>query len=152
MKTRDTFYYDNNLGQLVWTKSRKIVGWVNRSGHRRMRLNGKYVMVHRFIWEMFNGPIPNGFEIDHINNNPDDNHIANLRLATRSQNMCNQKIQNRKILPKGIDVDKRRNELFRARVKINGFTFSKFFKDLNEAEAWLKSQRESLHKEFTRHK
>ena len=46
----------------------------------------KTVRVHRFIWECFNGIIPEGLVIDHINDKRDDNHLCNLQLMTQQQN------------------------------------------------------------------
>lgn len=51
---------------------------------------GKY-LAHRIIWEMVNGYIPDGMEIDHINGKRDDNRLSNLRLVTRRENMRNRK-------------------------------------------------------------
>ena len=47
-------------------------------------------MVHRIIWEMHNGKIPNGMVIDHIDNDQYNNKISNLRCVTQRQNMHNQ--------------------------------------------------------------
>lgn len=43
--------------------------------------------VHRLVWETFNGEIPEGKEIDHIDNDTRNNHIDNLQLVTRRQNL-----------------------------------------------------------------
>ena len=45
--------------------------------------------VHRAIWETFVGPIPDGYEIDHINGNRADNRLCNLRCVTHKVNMNN---------------------------------------------------------------
>lgn len=52
-------------------------------------LKTKGILVHRLVWELFNGPIPQGFEIDHINAVKDDNRLVNLRLVTHSENLAN---------------------------------------------------------------
>ena len=45
------------------------------------------VAVHRAVWIAASGlPIPKDVEVDHIDGNVDHNWIANLRLATRSEN------------------------------------------------------------------
>ena len=46
----------------------------------------KTYLVHRFIYECFNGVIAEGMEIDHINNNKEDNRLCNLKLLTPQEN------------------------------------------------------------------
>ena len=43
--------------------------------------------VHRMVWEAFRGPIPSGLEINHRDGNRKNNHIDNLEIVTRSDNM-----------------------------------------------------------------
>jgi hypothetical protein len=43
-------------------------------------------LVHRVVWETFNGPIPEGYQIDHKNDNRFDNRIDNLQLLTVAEN------------------------------------------------------------------
>ena len=52
----------------------------------------KYHIVgeHILKWVYFNGEIPDGYEIDHINGDKQDNRIENLRCVTHYQN-CNNK-------------------------------------------------------------
>lgn len=49
----------------------------------------KYFSIHRLVWEAFNGPIPEGLQIDHINTIRDDNRLANLRVVTSKENNAN---------------------------------------------------------------
>ena len=42
--------------------------------------------VHRFVYECFNGIIPDGKVIDHVNNIKDDNRLCNLQLMTHQEN------------------------------------------------------------------
>ena len=42
---------------------------------------------HRFVFEVFKGPIPRFFEIDHRNSIKTDNRIKNLKLLSHKQNI-----------------------------------------------------------------
>ena len=42
---------------------------------------------HRFVYEVFRGPIPSCFEVDHINNFKNDNRIKNLQILSHKQNV-----------------------------------------------------------------
>ena len=46
----------------------------------------KIYYAHRFVWECFNGLIPEGKVIDHINDDKVDNRLCNLQLLTQQQN------------------------------------------------------------------
>ena len=84
-------------GNLYWAASRQGVkvggraGTLNNNGYRHVRVDGKLVGEHRIIYEMFNGPIPDGMQIDHINGVRDDNRIENLRVVTITENHHNRK-------------------------------------------------------------
>ena len=47
----------------------------------------KSIQVHRFVWECFNGLIPEGKVIDHVNDIRDDNRLSNLQLMTQKENL-----------------------------------------------------------------
>lgn len=42
--------------------------------------------LHRISWIAVNGEIPEGYEVNHINENKDDNGISNLNLKTPREN------------------------------------------------------------------
>ena len=58
--------------------------------HCRQLREGPF--AHRVIWEMLNGPIPSGLVIDHIDGNPFNNLISNLRVVTQAVNTRNKKL------------------------------------------------------------
>lgn len=74
-------------GAVVGTKTKGSINIV---------LKGRHLKAHRIIWERFNGAIPPGYYIDHINHDPCDNRLTNLRLATHADNLrnCNQSKNN----------------------------------------------------------
>ncbi len=45
---------------------------------------------HRVVWFYFNGEIPSGMQIDHINGDKTDNRLCNLRLVTPYGNTHNE--------------------------------------------------------------
>jgi len=49
--------------------------------------------MHRLVWNLINGPIPKGMEIDHIDGNGLNNSIENLRLVTPQQNHFNTRLK-----------------------------------------------------------
>lgn len=85
--------YDAETGVLrwkhttQWTKAGAEVGTVNNRGYRQIRVRGKRELAHRAIWLMVHGRYPSA--IDHINRNPGDNRLANLREVTNSENQYN---------------------------------------------------------------
>jgi len=62
-----------------------LVATLHFQGHRRQ------IKLHRIVWLAINGPIADGFVIDHINRNKSDNRIANLRLADSLLNASNRR-------------------------------------------------------------
>ena len=48
------------------------------------------MQAHRLVWMVVHGEFP-GDMIDHINGNPTDNRIENLRVVTHSVNMQNRR-------------------------------------------------------------
>jgi hypothetical protein len=63
-------------------------------GHLKVKLGlgkGKSYNIGRLVYESFVGSIPDGLHVDHIDRNPINNHVSNLRLATRRQNRHNSK-------------------------------------------------------------
>ncbi|MNK69798.1 hypothetical protein D3C87_891950 [compost metagenome] len=92
---RDWFDYDPEKGTLSWKVDRQknfagsTAGSIDAKGYWRVGILGHYYLVHRVCWAIHHGQWPQLF-LDHINGQPGDNRICNLRLATRHQNGMNQ--------------------------------------------------------------
>ena len=82
---------NGNIIHLV--KQVPFAGQKHKSGYmlcmvRKHRQNGqKGYSVHRFVFECFNGLIPDGKVIDHVNNIKDDNRLCNLQLMTQKRKL-----------------------------------------------------------------
>lgn len=78
--------------------------------------------VHRLVWELFVGPIPENVTIDHINNCQWDNRLSNLRLASHKENCRNSKAKRGRKL-KGTypyKIDGRLTSKFTAQIRCAG--------------------------------
>ena len=109
----------------------------------------KTSLLHRLVYEAYKGEIPQGYCIDHIDNNPTNNHIDNLRLATISQNSCNKKVNknNKSTGYKNIYLTK--SNTYRVKIKKNNKTaYQKNFKTLEEAILNRDIQLKLIHGEF----
>lgn len=75
-----------------YNKKDEPAGYVRHDGRVLITYKKKTRYASRIIWEMTNGQIPEGMEIDHINRNKWDDRIENLRLATKTQNQHNRAV------------------------------------------------------------
>lgn len=90
--------FDPESGRFFWRKkpSKRIpigapAGFPTGTGQIRIELAGVRYWAHHLTWLFTYGEWPNGI-LDHINGNPDDNRIDNLRPADSSKNMQNSKL------------------------------------------------------------
>ena len=127
----------------------EIAGHVDTSGHRQIMLDTKLYMAHRLAWLYVYGYFPLN-QIDHINRNPDDNRLVNLREATHSQNQQNTKVKsNNKSGFKGISFIAKENK-WRVRITKEGKTICLGrHKNLDLA---IKIRQNAENKFFTHHK
>lgn len=90
-RSRPREHFPSDWSWKVWNKryAQKVAGGTDASGYFMVKLLGKKRLAHRILFEMANGPIPEGLEIDHVDRNKDNNSRINLRLATRSENNRN---------------------------------------------------------------
>ena len=65
--------------------NKNISGYLTRAVKYKQERQKSY-QVHRFVWECFNGDIPDGKVIDRIGNNTTNNRLTNLQLLTPSGN------------------------------------------------------------------
>ena len=86
------------LEERLWTRVEKTptcwnwTGYVGPKGYGEISLGGRHGLMrrtHRVAYELANGPIPEGLEVDHSCRNRACVNPAHLRLVTRKQNMEN---------------------------------------------------------------
>lgn len=80
---------------LVWKYDRRRVkagqkaGTRQKNGYIAVYVCGKLYYAHRIVWEMHNGPIPEGKMVDHVDHDRENNDINNLRLVDDEGNTRN---------------------------------------------------------------
>jgi len=86
-------YFEYRDGNLYWkvanSNSVKVgqkVGHISPSGYGRVNIDCKKYLLHRIIWQLHYGSIPDNLQVDHINSNKLDNRIENLQLLTLAKN------------------------------------------------------------------
>lgn len=110
----EKFIHDNTTGKIFSRKTGREItstdddGYIVVSATVAPRKYGK-MRGARLVWVMYNGEIPEGYVVDHINRERQDNRIENLRLATHRQNAVNSKRSEEEVYTsryKGVQLDK----------------------------------------------
>jgi len=105
-----------------WAGKEALTAITRRKSGQIARLDGyvfnKNYHTHRIAWLIYYGEWPKN-QIDHINQDPTDNRIENLRDVTQLENLKNQALRsNNKSGYIGVHFEKSKQK-YRARVQIN---------------------------------
>lgn len=89
--TKYEVYEDGRI--FSYSKKKFLKPQTNKNGYQRVLLTDnegikKWYSVHRIIFESVSGvPIPNGLQVNHINECKTDNRFENLNLMTPKENI-----------------------------------------------------------------
>lgn len=138
-------------GNLYWKNTdRKISCYQDARGYMRIGIDGKRYLQHRIIYLLFHGHLPP--VVDHIDGNPTNNRIENLRAATNAENL-----QNMKLSPSNTSGGKnvswdRKAKKWLVMLKVNGAKkYLGLFKDFELADLVASEARNKFHGQFARH-
>lgn len=151
----DFFQYCDD-GTLVWKVDRRVktkgkpAGSARPDGYVCVRLGKQRWLAHRIVFAMWHGYLPE--VIDHIDGNPSNNRIENLREADGSKNQQNRKLDCRsRTGVKNVSYFSR-DKNYMVRMKIDGrVRVIGYCKDLELAELLATMAREKYFGEFARH-
>lgn len=81
----------HNYGGIAVKKGKILTPSLQRNGYLTYTLTKKNHSQstqkgHRLVWSAFHGPIPEGMQINHINEDKTDNRLENLNLLTPKEN------------------------------------------------------------------
>ena len=139
VRRHDTYKY--KAGTVVGSRMQKGYG---------TRLRGTFYRLHRLIYMYHHGVMPE--QIDHINRDPFDNRVENLRAATSSENARNRKLfANNKSGVKGVCWHKRIKKWGVACSVEGRQKHLGYFDDLTVAERIAMTMREQMHGQFANH-
>lgn len=121
MITRDRLVevldYDQETGHFTWKQTmggRAIkgqkAGTPHSKGYTRITVDQEQYLAHRLAWLYINGEMPKQSTVDHIDGDPSNDRIANLREATFADNLANRGAQSNNTSGcKGVSFDKKNN-------------------------------------------
>jgi hypothetical protein len=151
---RKALIYDQATGIFTWRQPTKyhprLAGQragCDSTGYVLIRIGTKKMKAHRLAWLYVYGEWPSAM-IDHIEGNPTNNAISNLRLATMAQNLANARRREGKALPKGV---RQNGSGFTARIRFEGklITIGTFSSSDDAASAYLQKAK-ALYGDFAR--
>jgi hypothetical protein len=134
----DVFTYKDgelfwNIKPTFWINIGDLVGSKRKDGYWETQYKGKRYLVHRLIFLYHHGYLPS--LIDHIDQNPSNNKIENLRESNKRANAFNCGIpSNNKSGVRGVSWCKN-SKKWVARFKKEGkYLFLGAFEDINKAK------------------
>ena len=82
----------NLKDQIDYSKGRILKQGETQRGYKQVLFTKgvgirKPFLVHRLVVETFIGPIPEGYQVDHIDCDPRNNNLSNLQVLTRRDNL-----------------------------------------------------------------
>lgn len=132
-RVRDTLIYNPETGRFVWRKrpvtrpedrrwntryaGKEAFTTTTPKGYCKSKIDAVAIGAHNAAWAYVHGQWPEVI-LDHINGDPADNRVKNLRLSDYLENARNQRAyRKRSGLPPGVNRNYRK---FGARVSVGG--------------------------------
>jgi len=95
-KLKELLKYSPEAGNFIWNavvgrriKAGNLAGTPQKRGSISIKIGGRQYLAHRLVWLYVHGEFPSNL-IDHIDGNPSNNRLDNIRECTNSENLKNQ--------------------------------------------------------------
>ena len=150
---RSIFVFDSESGVMSYRIRRASfaagtrAGSNNPNGYRFVKVGGVSYLEHRLAWLYVFGRWP-VFELDHIDGNPLNNKLANLRECSHHQNSFNLKPCKRS--KSGIRGIRKSGTKWVASIKKVGESWSKSYETIDQAKSEYGKKAKELYGDFYR--
>jgi hypothetical protein len=132
------------------SKKGSLITRADKRGYISVKLNKKDYGIHRIIYLMFFNKMP--YKVDHIDGNPSNNCIENLRPANSNQNGYNSKLSKSNTTGfKNVHWNKIKQKWAVRLMVENKSKHIGYFDNLELADLIATEARNKYHKEFARH-
>lgn len=123
-----------------------MAGSLDSKGYVQIKIKGRLYLAHRLAWLYVHGVFPDS-HLDHIDRNPKNNAIANLRICSRPENHQNLGLRsNNTSGVTGVSWNKRSGQWL-AYINVNGVRHRiGLFSDKSAAVAARLNAKRDLHK------
>lgn len=156
-RLQQVLVYDPDTGVFKWLpgsgkNQSRVAGYLYpRTRYRVIHIDGVFIVAHRLAWLWCYNCCP-VCDVDHINGDREDNRIANLRLASRSENNANCSVRSHsKSGVKGVRWH-RGNGMWQARLTRNGKEVVAYRRSIEEAAEAYKQMAEDAWGDFCYHR
>ena len=94
----------------------------------QVQVNSKVYAIHKIIWELFNGKLPEDKIIDHLDRNPFNNKLFNLAEKSIAENSRNKKLSKKNTSGvTGVGISSTRPRVSASWVDLEGKSHLKYF-------------------------
>ena len=144
-KLKEQVTYDPTTGVFVRLvragriPANSVFGNLDGKGYLRGHILGRNYSLHRLAWFYIYGEWPKGC-VDHLDRNPTNNRLTNLRSCTLAENQWNREkgVSKKTGLPTGVSLEKRTGKFYARIGRDWGKKHLGTFDTVDDAaEAWL---------------
>ena len=137
----------NKIKRAPNTRVGGVSGWLDKDGYWRVRVDRKIFLVHRIIFLMTQGYLPEF--VDHKDGNSQNNQPENLREVSKKQNRWNCKGNTGSA--SGIKGVYRDGKKWKALCNVDGQRYYLgMYEHLSDAEKAVNELYKELHKEYAK--
>lgn len=87
-KPYDEYYYVSEDGEIFSKyKNGVLRHYIDHDGYHRVDIHSKHIKVHKLVYLTWVGDIPDGMQINHLDDDKNNNCVSNLYAGTQTENI-----------------------------------------------------------------